>query len=91
MFFSVKVPMKIGGKEFHTCICYPLTDTFKATVEELEKKGKAVIYSERKFFCNGKLVEKSKKSKKPDVKIKETKKEELKEEPNVELDETKGF
>ena len=22
MFFSVKVPMKIGGKVFHTCICY---------------------------------------------------------------------
>lgn len=58
MFFSVKVPMKIGGKAFHTCICYDLTEALKATVEKLASEGKAEIYQEQKFFCNGKLVEK---------------------------------
>lgn len=57
MFFSVKVPMRIGGKKFKTCICYTLTDYLKNTVKELEKQGKAVIYPEQRFFCNGKLVE----------------------------------
>ena len=58
MFFSVKVPMKIGGKAFHTCICYDLTEALKTTVEKLASEGKAKIYKEQKFFCNGKLVEK---------------------------------
>ena len=58
MFFSVRVPMKIGGKAFHTCICYDLTEALKATVEKLASEGKAEIYQEQKFFCNGKLVEK---------------------------------
>ena len=58
MFFSVKVPMKIGGKAFHTCICYDLTEALKTTVEKLASEGKAEIYKEQKFFCNGKLVEK---------------------------------
>ena len=58
MFFSVKVPIKIGGKTFHTCICYDLTETLRATVEKLASEGKAEIYQEQKFFCNGKLVEK---------------------------------
>lgn len=58
MFFSVKVPMKIGGKAFHTCICYDLTEALKATVEKLASEGKAEIYQEQKFFCNGKLLEK---------------------------------
>ena len=57
MFFSVKVPMKIGGKIFRTCVCYDLTEPLKATVEKLEKEGKAVIYAEQRFFCNGKLVD----------------------------------
>ena len=58
MYFSVKVPVKIGGKSFHTCICYALTDMMRSTVERLVKEGKAVIYTEKQFFCNGKLVEK---------------------------------
>ena len=58
MFFSVKVPMKIGGKTFRTCICYDLTENLRTTVEKLEKEGKAVIYTEQRFFCNGKLLEK---------------------------------
>lgn len=58
MFFSVKVPIKIGGKPFHTCICYELKEELKTAVEKLASAGKAEIYSEVKFFCNGKLVEK---------------------------------
>lgn len=56
MFFSVKVPMKIGGKAFRTCVCYTLTETMKSTVEKLVAEGKAEIYAEARFFCNGKLV-----------------------------------
>ena len=58
MFFSVKEPMRIGGKTYRTCICYVVTDTLKATIERLSEKGKVDIYSEQRFFCNGKLVEK---------------------------------
>lgn len=58
MYFCVTTPIKIGGKDFHTCICYKLTDILKLTVEKLAKEGKATIFVEKKFFCNGKLVEK---------------------------------
>lgn len=58
MYFCVTTPVKISGKAFHTCICYKLTDTLKPTVEKLVKEGKATIFTEKKFFCNGKLVEK---------------------------------
>lgn len=58
MYFCVTTPVKISGKAFHTCICYKLTDTLKLTVEKLVKEGKATIFTEKKFFCNGKLVEK---------------------------------
>jgi len=60
MFFSVKVPMKIGAKNFRTCICYALPDYLKSTVEKLVAEGKAEMYEENRFFCNGKLVEKKK-------------------------------
>lgn len=58
MYFCVTTPVKISGKAFHTCICYKLTDMLKPTVEKLVKEGKATIFTEKKFFCNGKLVEK---------------------------------
>lgn len=58
MYFCVTTPVKISGKAFHTCICYKLTDILKPTVEKLVKEGKATIFTEKKFFCNGKLVEK---------------------------------
>ena len=107
MFFSVKVPMKIGGKAFRTCVCYDLTETLRATVEKLEKEGKAVIYAEQRFFCNGKLVDAKLVEKKaePEEKPKKVKKaktfpvkdaEELAEEAEIvpieEIkDETEGF
>ena len=60
MFFSVKVPMKIGNRSFRTCICYKLDENLKSTVQKLASEGKAEIYTEVRFFCNGKLVEKTK-------------------------------
>lgn len=78
MFFSVKVPMKIGNKNFRTCICYKLEENLKSTVQKLASEGKAEIYTEVRFFCNGKLVEKNKNKNKAKTKKKETKhKEEL--------------
>lgn len=71
MFFSVKVPMKIGNRSFRTCICYKLDENLKSTVQKLASEGKAEIYTEVRFFCNGKLVEKIKNKAK--TKKKETK------------------
>lgn len=82
MYFSVKVPMKIGGKAFHTCICYALTENLKYTVEKLAEQGKAVLYNEPRYFCNGKLVAKKEPAVKKVDKKKEKKqvKKEIKEE-----------
>jgi hypothetical protein len=92
MFFSVKVPMKIGGKSFHTCICYDLTETLKSTVERLAEEGKAVIYSELKFFCNGKIVEKKSVVKENlTTEKKEKKNKKIKVETVEATDETEGF
>ena len=91
MFFSVKVPMKIGGKVFHTCICYDLTEALKATVEKLVSEDKAEIYQEQKFFCNGKLVEKKpvvKENLTTDKKEKKNKKAQKEETETVKLEES---
>ena len=88
MFFSVKVPMLIGGKQYKTCICYPLTEGLKKTVEGLVAKGKAEVYEEQRFFCNGKLVELKKKSKAKKTAKKET--AEVTAETET-TDETEGF
>lgn len=57
MFFSVKQPLKIAGKEYTPCVCYPLLKFLEYTVEQLTKENKAVIYAERVFFQNGKVIE----------------------------------
>lgn len=75
MFFSVKVPMKIDGKSYHTCVCYPLTETIKTTVEGLAKEEKVVLHEAKVFFCNGKVLEKKEVEVKPAVKQKKNKKE----------------
>lgn len=87
MFFSVKVPMKIGNKSFRTCICYELNDSLKPTVLKLASEGKAEIYTEVRFFCNGKLVEKIKNKNKVKTKKKETK-QKTEELPTLEVVET---
>ena len=58
MFFSVKQPLKIAGKDYIPCVCYPLPRFLEYTVEHLKAEGKAEIYDKMVFFQNGKLVEK---------------------------------
>lgn len=58
MFFSVKQPIKIAGKEYIPCVCYPLPKFLEYTVTHLQAEGKATIYDKMVFFQNGKLVEK---------------------------------
>lgn len=56
MFFSVKYPLKMAGKTYLPCICYPLPRFLEMTVEKLVKEDKAVIYDEMVFFQNGKII-----------------------------------
>lgn len=58
MFFSVKRALKIAGKTYIPCICYPVTKFLERTVSKLSDEGKAVIYEDRVFFQNGKVIEK---------------------------------
>ena len=57
MFFSVKYSIRIAGKVYMPCICYPLTRFLELTVKDLEKQGKAIIHDKMVFFQNGKIIE----------------------------------
>lgn len=57
-YFSVKKSVNIAGKTYMPCICYPLTEYLKLTIEKLAQSGTAVIYDKKVAFQNGKLVEK---------------------------------
>lgn len=56
MFFSVKTPMKIAGKTYIPCVCYPVPRFLELTVNNLVKEGKAVVYDEFVYFQNGKVI-----------------------------------
>ena len=100
MFFSVKRSMKIAGKTYIPCVCYPATKFLERTVQKLSEEGKAVLYSERVFFQNGKVIKKpvvkktlttskpkkDKKEKKVENKTKETETV-----PLEAVDESEGF
>jgi len=58
MYFSVNTPLRMGNKKCIPCICYEITESNKATVENLAEKGKAVIHKDFVFFQNGKILEK---------------------------------
>ena len=58
MFFSVKTPTKIAGKVYTPCVCYPLPDVLKPTIDKMIEEGKAYIYNNKVFFQNGKVLEK---------------------------------
>lgn len=73
MFFSVKSPMKIAGKVYIPCICYEVTKSLELTINKLVSEDKAVLYTERVFFQNGRVIEKEKTAKKS----KKAKKEEV--------------
>lgn len=94
MFFSVKEPIKIAGKTYIPCVCYSLPKFLELTVNDLVNKGKAVIYAERVFFQNGKVIEKeTKKAKKIVKKVVKTSTEKEAEEAGLptELNESEGF
>lgn len=59
MFFSVKQPLRIAGKDYIPCVCYPLPRFLEYTVGELKKEGKVETYDKMVFFQNGKLIEKT--------------------------------
>ena len=88
MFFSVKRPLKIAGKIYIPCICYEVTTVLEETIKKLAEEDKAVIYDERVFFQNGKVIPTEKM-------IKEKKKKErklMKSQKNSSLNnETDGF
>ena len=58
MFFTVKKSIRIADKVYSPCICYDLPKFLEATIQKLEKEGKAVIHNEMVFFQNGKIIEK---------------------------------
>ena len=60
MFFSVKKSVKIAGKVYVPCVCYPLLRFLELTVKDMEARGEAVIHSEMVFFQNGKIIEQKK-------------------------------
>lgn len=57
MFFTVKTPIRIGGKLFKTCVCYEVTPYLELTVQKLAKEGKVDLHEKFVYFCNGKPVE----------------------------------
>lgn len=101
MYFSVKSSVKIAGKVYVPCICYALPDVLAPTVNKMVEEGKAVIYKDKVFFQNGRvLVKKPKKilitEEKPSKKSKKGEKlepEEFVEEVEgiVTTDESEGF
>ena len=88
MFFSVKSAVKIAGKVYTPCVCYPLPDVLKPTIEKMVKEEKAYIYDNKVFFQNGKVLEKKVEVKSADTKKtkkakKEDNKEDIKEEEDI--------
>ena len=60
MFFSVKSTLRIAGKVYTPCVCYPLPENLVATVDKLVAEEKAYKFEDRVYFQNGKvLVKKS--------------------------------
>lgn len=101
MYFSVKSSVKIAGKVYTPCICYPLTEFLTPTINKMVEEGKAVIYKDKVFFQNGRVLVKKPKEiltteKKPSKKSKKEEKVEpedfVKEvEEVVTTDESEGF
>ena len=58
MFFSVKSTIKIMGKVYTPCVCYPATDLLMPTIEKLVKEERAYLFKEKVYFQNGKVIEK---------------------------------
>jgi hypothetical protein len=76
MFFSVKNTIRMGGKVYIPCVCYEADKSLEPTLSKLSAEGKAVLYNERVFFQNGKVIDKTKdKARKAQPKARKVKKE----------------
>ena len=75
MFFSVKSAVRIAGKAYTPCVCYPLSDYLKLTIEKMVAEDKAYIYDHKVAFQNGKVIEKKAEIEQP--KPKKAKKEKV--------------
>lgn len=93
MFFSVKKEMKIGGKVYLPCICYPVSRFMECTVDKLVEENKAEKYEEYVYFQNGKRLPTEKERKEKSKAEKKARKEFLKKEKTLSetIDETIGF
>lgn len=60
MFFSVKSTVKIAGKVYTPCVCYPLPDILVPTIDKMVAEDKAYKFEDRVYFQNGKVLEKKK-------------------------------
>lgn len=87
MYFAVNEPITILGKMYKPCICYNCPTFMIRTVRELADKGKATVFAERQFFCNGKIIS-TKLNKLSDTVKKTSHKKEAKATPKEELKET---
>lgn len=90
MFFSVKTALKIAGKVYIPCVCYPLPEVLAPTIDKLVSENKAVKYEERVFFQNGAVIktekmlkEEKKEAKKAERKAKKEAPAEKKEEVDL--------
>ena len=68
MFFSVRKSVSIGGRTFIPCVCYEGGKIYEKAVQELADKELAVIWPERVFFQNGKVIDRSAPKKKAQTK-----------------------
>lgn len=87
MYFAVSEPILILGKTYKPCICYECPTFILRTVRELADKGKATIFAERQFFCNGKIIS-TKLNKLSDTVKKASRKKEVESTPKEEPKET---
>lgn len=87
MFFSVKNSIKIGGKTFRPCVCYEVTPYLELTIKKLAEEDKVILYNERVYFCNGKILDK-KAVEKPAVVTEKSKKEKKTKPAPVQFEET---
>ena len=56
MFFSVKSTVKIAGKVYTPCVCYPLPDILVPTIDKMVAEDKAYKFEDRVYFQNGKVL-----------------------------------
>lgn len=85
MFFSVKKPIKILGKSYIPCVCYPMPKTLEKTILDLETRGLVKLFDKEVYFLNGKIFDKKEKTEKKKRFAKAVKKEDIVEQANLEI------